>query len=80
MYVAVEYPANIEQMRRILQDDPGNVEIRYLLAQELAARLGREHLPFHRMLAAPQALSGWVDTCAPSAAVASLYAGASACG
>ena len=50
------------------------------LAQELAARLGREHLPFHRMLAAPQALSGWVDTCAPSAAVASLYAGASACG
>ena len=50
------------------------------LAAELAARLGRPHLPFHRLLAAPPALSAWVDTCAPSAAVASLYAGAEPCG
>lgn len=32
-----EYPANVEQMRRILEEDPGNVQVRYLLAQELAA-------------------------------------------
>ncbi len=32
-----EYPANIEQMRRILDEDPSNVQVRYLLAQELAA-------------------------------------------
>jgi len=30
-----EYPANIEQMRGILRDDPGNCDLRYLLAQEL---------------------------------------------
>ena len=50
------------------------------LAAELADRLGRPHLPFHRLLATPPALSAWVDTCAPSAAVASLYAGAEPCG
>lgn len=30
-----EYPANIEQMRAILLEDPGNCDLRYLLAQEL---------------------------------------------
>ncbi len=30
-----EYPANIEQMRAVLLEDPGNCDLRYLLAQEL---------------------------------------------
>lgn len=30
-----EYPGNIEQMRAILLEDPGNCDLRYLLAQEL---------------------------------------------
>jgi tetratricopeptide (TPR) repeat protein len=30
-----EYPASVEQMRAILLDDPGNCDLRYLLAQEL---------------------------------------------
>ena len=30
-----EYPANIEQMKGILEDDPGNCDIRFLLAQQL---------------------------------------------
>ena len=30
-----EYPANVEQMRAILLEDPGNCDLRYLLAQEL---------------------------------------------
>ncbi|MCB1908626.1 MAG: H4MPT-linked C1 transfer pathway protein [Rhodocyclaceae bacterium] len=50
------------------------------LTAELARHVGRRHLPFHRLVAAPQALAAWVDTCAPSTAVASLYRGAPACG
>ncbi len=30
-----QYPANIEQMRAILVEDPGNCDLRFLLAQEL---------------------------------------------
>ncbi len=32
-----EYPANIVQMRGILEDDPGNTDIRFLLAREYEA-------------------------------------------
>ena len=31
-----EYPSNVEQMRAILAEDPGNCDLRYMLAQELS--------------------------------------------
>ncbi len=51
------------------------------LAQELAQRLGRPFVPFHRQVLASPGLEAWVSTCAPSAAIASLYlAGGRPCG
>ncbi|MCB1888929.1 MAG: H4MPT-linked C1 transfer pathway protein [Rhodocyclaceae bacterium] len=51
------------------------------LARELAHRLGRPFIPFHRQVLAPPGLEAWVSTCAPSAAIASLYlAGERPCG
>ncbi|MCB1955332.1 MAG: H4MPT-linked C1 transfer pathway protein [Rhodocyclaceae bacterium] len=51
------------------------------LAGDLAMQLGRPFIPFHRHVLAPAGLEAWVSTCAPSAAIASLYAaGVRPCG
>lgn len=51
------------------------------VARRLAVRFGREFRPFHTFVAAPEEHAGWVDVCAPSAAIASLFSlGERACG
>ena len=44
------------------------------VAHRLALRRGIEFLPFHRLFDTDPRHAGWLDTCAPSAAIASLYA------